>query len=338
MFERAWPRLVAGLALLLLPHMAAAQEAKSDAAPPQVVASAPAVERPVVRIGTNLVAGLYFPAGGALCRAVAKYGNVRCLVESTNGSTSNIRGLLTGALEFGIVQSDWQYHAVQGSATFRESGPVKTLRSVLALHGEPLTLVVRADAGIENFGQIKGKRVGAGPGDSGQHILFDVLVAASGWRTEDFAAIDETAPDAAATAFCAGTLDALFLMGNHPNAPTQRVLGCGGRLVAIDGPLAEKVTSGRRYYAPVGIPAGLYGPDQPAVPTLGVRATLVALESTSPDLVYALVSAVAGHFEEFTAQHPGLGVLKRDEIAAMGLTAPLHEGALRYFREVGLIK
>jgi TRAP transporter TAXI family solute receptor len=311
----------------------------ASAAPAQDIRPPVNGERPMLRIGTNLVAGLYYPAGGALCRAVAKSGEMRCLVESTNGSTANIKGLLAGDLDFGIVQSDWQYHAVQGTATFRDGGAVKALRSVMALHAEPLTLIVHENAGIENFEQIKGKRIAAGPPDSGQRILFDILTAAYGWRAQELGTLNAAAPDEAAQSFCAGEFDAIFLMGNHPNALTQRLLNaCKGKLVAIAGPAITKTLSDRRYYAPATIPAGLYGAAQPEVATLGVRATLVTTDKVPSELVYALVRAVSENFPEFIAQHPGLSGLKKEEIAEYGLTAPMHEGAVRYFREAGLIR
>jgi hypothetical protein len=328
-------RLALAFALILFGAFSAlAQQTK-----PALDVSPANGERPMLRIGTNLVAGLYYPAGGALCRVVAKAGEMRCLVESTNGSTANIKGLLAGELEFGIVQSDWQYHAVQGTAAFREGGAVKSLRSVMALHAEPLTLVVRSDSGIENFEQLKGKRIGAGPADSGQRILFDILVAASGWRGQEVGTLNAAGADDAAKAFCAGELDAVLLMGNHPNALTQRLIaGCKGKLTPVGGAAVAKTIADRRYYAPATIPAGLYEPAQPEIVTLGVRATLVTTDQVPADLVYALVKAVAENFPEFIAQHPGLGGLKREEIAQYGLTAPLHDGALRYFREAGMIK
>lgn len=333
MFERGRHLALALLLVLLGGLGAQAQEPTPNPVPPPVNG-----ERPMVRIGTNLVAGLYYPAGGALCRAIAKAGTLRCLVESTNGSTANIRGLLAGELEFGIVQSDWQYHAVQGSATFRDSGPVKSLRAVMALHAEPLTLIVRDGAGIENFDQLKGKRLSVGPADSGQRILFEVLAAATGWRMQDFT-LNEATPEEATQKFCAGELDAMLVMGNHPNALTLKLLrDCKGRLLSVAGPAVAKTLADRRYYAPAIIPAGLYGPQQQEVTTLGVRATLVTTDKVPSELVYALVRAVNEGFADFTAQHPGLASIRREEIATYGLTAPMHEGALRYFREVGLIK
>ena len=321
--------------------LAALAQGERPAAPPAPtpVAEAPPAALPALRIGTNLVAGLYYPAGGALCRVAARASGMRCLVESTNGSTANIRGLLAGNLEFGIVQSDWQYHAVQGSATFREKGPVKALRAVMALHGEPFTLIVRPDSGIESFEQIRGKRLAPGPADSGPRILFDVLVAALGWRAQDAGTVSDAAPDEAARAFCAGEIDAVFLMGNHPNALAQKLVrGCDGMLLPVAGPAVDKVVAERGYYAPASIPAGIYGPDQAEVATLGVRATLVTVEEVPADLVYGFVRAVMENLADLTGQHPGLAGLRREEMPGFGLTAPLHEGALRYYREVGLVR
>lgn len=295
----------------------------------------------LVRIGTNAVSGLYYPAGGAICRALTRLreaSGVRCLVESTNGSTANVRGLRGGDLEFGIVQSDWQYYALQGSGAFKAAGPVKELRAVFSLYSESLTIVVRKDGGIATLEQIKGKRIAAGPGGSGQRILFDALIAAMGWRQQDAGTLSEASDGAAVAAFCGGTADVVVMLTHHPSAVAQEmVVRCNGTFLPISGPPAAKLLKDRPYYAAATIPADSYGGMTPATTTLGVRATLVTVERVPADIVYALVKSVFDNLDGFMAQHPGLAGLKREEMVKAALSAPLHEGAKRYFREKGLL-
>ena len=305
-----------------------------------------AADLKLVRIGTNLVTGLYYPTGGALCRMLIKTRDIfglRCLVESTNGSTANIRGLRDGDLEFGIVQSDWQFHAVRGNGVFRAGGPgggpVKDLRAVFSLHAEALTIAVKDDSAIRSFDQLRGKRVNAGADGSGPRILFDALVAASGWRAADFAGLTDLAGAEQIKALCEGAIDAAVLMTAHPAMAAQELRArCAVRFIAVSGEAVDRLIKDRPYYAKTIIPAALYPGMGEDVPTLGVRATLVALSTTSADTVYALVKSVFDRFEDFTALHPGLAGLRKEEMISSAITAPLHEGALRYFREAGLVK
>lgn len=134
-----------------------------------------------ISIGTGGVTGVYYPAGGAICRLVnrdrADHG-IRCGVESTGGSIFNINAIREGALEFGVAQSDWQYHAFNGTSQFEETGAFEDLRAVFSLHPEPFTVVARADAGITEFEDLQGKRVNIGNPGSGQRGTMDVVMNA----------------------------------------------------------------------------------------------------------------------------------------------------------------
>ena len=130
-----------------------------------------AVAEEFITIGTGGVTGVYYPTGGAICRLVnkgRKDHGIRCSVESTGGSVYNINTIRAGELEFGVAQSDWQYHAYNGSSQFESDGPFEDLRAVFSVHPEPFTVVARADSGIKNFDDMKGKRVNIGNPGSGQ--------------------------------------------------------------------------------------------------------------------------------------------------------------------------
>ena len=111
-----------------------------------------------ITIGTGGVTGVYYPTGGAICRLVnrgrSEHG-IRCGVESTGGSVFNINAIRGGELEFGVAQSDWQYHAYNGTSRFEEQGPFEELRAVFSVHPEPFTVVARADSGITDFEDLR---------------------------------------------------------------------------------------------------------------------------------------------------------------------------------------
>jgi len=151
--------------------------------------SAAVSETTFVTIGTGGVTGVYYPTGGAIARLVnkgKKEHGIRASVESTGGSTYNLNAIASGELEMGVAQSDWQYHAWNGTSKFKEKGPNKDLRAVFSVHPEPFTVVARADSGIKNFEDLKGKRVNIGNPGSGQRGTMEVVMEKMGWTKDDF--------------------------------------------------------------------------------------------------------------------------------------------------------
>ena len=133
--------------------------------------SAASAETTFVTIGTGGVTGVYYPTGGAIARLVnkgKKEHGVRASVESTGGSVYNLNAIASGELDMGVAQSDWQYHAYNGTSKFKDQGANKDLRAVFSVHPEPFTVVARADSGIKTFADLKGKRVNIGNPGSGQ--------------------------------------------------------------------------------------------------------------------------------------------------------------------------
>ncbi|MCC0048402.1 MAG: TAXI family TRAP transporter solute-binding subunit, partial [Rhodobiaceae bacterium] len=136
-----------------------------------VALSAHAADQQFISIGTGGVTGVYYPTGGAICRLVnkgRKEHGIRCSAESTGGSVYNINTVRAGELEFGVAQSDWQYHAYHGTSKFEDQGAFEGLRAVFSVHPEPFTLLTRGDTGITKFEDLKGKKVNVGNPGSGQ--------------------------------------------------------------------------------------------------------------------------------------------------------------------------
>jgi len=298
-----------------------------------------AVAEEFVTIGTGGVTGVYYPTGGAICRLVnkgRKEHGVRCSVESTGGSVYNINTIREGELEFGVAQSDWQYHAYHGSSKFEEQGPFEELRAVFSVHPEPFTVVARADAGVKTFEDLKGKRVNIGNPGSGQRGTMEVLMDALGWSTDDFALATELKASEQSAALCDNQIDAMVYTVGHPSGSIQEATtACDSVLVEVAGPAVDKLVADNSFYRVATIPGGMYRGNDGDVKTFGVGATFVTSANVSEDAVYAVVSSVFENFDDFKGLHPAFANLKPEEMIKDGLSAPLHPGAAKYYKEKG---
>lgn len=294
-----------------------------------------------ITIGTGGVTGVYYPTGGSICRLVnkgRKEHGVRCSVESTGGSVYNINTIREGELEFGVAQSDWQYHAYNGSSRFEEQGAFEGLRAVFSVHPEPFTVVARADSGVTNFDDLKGKRVNIGNPGSGQRGTMEVLLEAKGWSTGDFALATELKAAEQSAALCDNQIDAMVYTVGHPSGSIQEATtACDSVLVTVDGPAVDGLIADNAFYRTATIPGGMYRGNDNDTMTFGVGATLVSSTDVSADTVYTLVKAVFENFEDFKKLHPAFANLKPEEMATAGLSAPLHDGAAKYYKEQGWI-
>ena len=301
--------------------------------------AATAAEQRFVSIGTGGVTGVYYPAGGAICRLVnknRKEHGIRCSVESTAGSIYNLNALRQGELEFGIVQSDWEFHSFKGSSQFKEQGADQDLRAVFSLHPEPFTVLARADSGIKAFEGLKGKRVNIGNPGSGQRGTMDVVLEAIGWKVGDFALASELKSSEQAQALCDNKVDAIVFTVGHPSGSIQEATtSCNSTLIAVDGPAIDKLVADNPYYRKATIPGGMYRGTDGDIATFGVGAIMVSSAKVSDDVVYQLVKSVFEDFEDFKKLHPALGNLEPKAMVADGLSSPLHEGAVKYYKERG---
>jgi TRAP transporter TAXI family solute receptor len=295
-----------------------------------------------ITIGTGGVTGVYYPTGGAICRLVNKgrrdHG-VRCSVESTGGSVYNINTIREGELEFGVAQSDWQYHAFNGTSRFEETGPFEGLRAVFSVHPEPFTVVARADSGIATFEDLKGKRVNIGNPGSGQRGTMEVLMEALGWTTGDFALATELKASEQSAALCDNQIDAMVYTVGHPSGSIQEATtACDSVLVEVSGDVVAKLIEDNSFYRTATIPGRMYRGNDNDTMTFGVGATFVSADSVSEEVVYTLVKSVFENFEDFKGLHPAFANLTPEEMSSAGLSAPLHDGAAKYYQEAGLIE
>ncbi|MCP5449225.1 MAG: TAXI family TRAP transporter solute-binding subunit [Gammaproteobacteria bacterium] len=301
------------------------------------------VARPIqaeeIAIGTASRAGVYFQVGQAICRLLnaetAQHGVV-CKALPTDGSIDNLRQIRAAKRQLGIVQSDWQYHAVNGTGTFEAVGPDTDLRALFSVHGESFTVVARRDAGIESFDDLKGKRVNIGNPGSGQRATLEVLMAAKGWDKNVFSLANELSASEQSLALCHDRVQAMVYVVGHPNASVAQAVNlCDALIVPVTGPVVDRLLAENPYYARTQVPGGAYKGNPKPVGTFGVKATVVASTRLSPDTAYLLVKTVFENLDDFKKQHPAFANLEAADMIKDGLSAPLHDGALRYYREKG---
>ena len=305
--------------------------------------AAPALaQQKFITIGTGGVTGVYYAAGGAICRLMnkdrAKHG-IRCSVESTGGSVFNVNTIKAGELDLGFAQSDVQFNSAKGVGQFKDGGAYSDLRAVFSVHPEPFTVVGRKEAGAKNFTDFKGKRFNVGNPGSGTRASMEELLAAMGWKLSDFSLASELKADEHGPALCDGKIDGFYYAVGHPSANIQDpTTTCGAQLVSLTGPAVDKLVKQFPYYAKATIPGGMYAGNAKPTETYGVLATLVTSAKVPDASVYELVKATFENFDEFKKLHPAFANLKPEEMVKNGLSAPLHPGAEKYYKEKGWIK
>ena len=293
-----------------------------------------------ISIGTGGVTCVYYPTGGAICRLVnksRKEHGIRCAVESTGGSVYNINTIKAGELEFGVAQSDWQYHAYNGTSKFADN-PFPDVRAVFSVHPEPFTLLVRADSGIESFEGIKGKRVNVGNPGSGQRATMEVVMDAFGIGMGDLALATEYKGSEMAKQLCDGNIDAMIYTIGHPAAAIKEATTtCDVKLVDVKGAPIDGLVADNPYYRVATIPGGMYAGNDQDTTTFGVGATFVTSAAVSDDVVYVVAKSVMENIDDFKALHPAFANLDPAEMVKDGLSAPIHPGAEKAYKELGLM-
>jgi TRAP transporter TAXI family solute receptor len=267
-----------------------------------------------------------------------KVHGIRCSVESTAGSTYNLATIAAGELDMGVVQSDWQYHAYHGTSKFKDKGPNKDLRAVFSVHPEPFTVIARADSDIKHFNDLKGKRVNIGNPGSGQRGTMEVVMRVLGWTKDDFKLASELKSAEQAKALCDNKIDAIVFTVGHPSGSIKEAAtSCDSIIVPVTGPEIDKLVKDNSYYRMATIPGGMYRGTPNDVKTFGVGATFVTSAKIPEDVIYNVVKAVFENFDQFKKLHPAFKILKKEEMIKDGLSAPLHDGAVKYYKEAGLM-
>lgn len=296
-------------------------------------------ETTFIKIGTGGQTGVYYQVGQAICRLVNrnKAAQLNCTAPSTGGSVANLNSIKAGQLSMGVAQSDWQFHAYNGTSKFKNDGAFKDLRAVFSVHAEPFTVLARKGAGIKNFDDLKGKRVNVGNVGSGQRGTMEVVMGLKGWKMSDFSLASELKSSEQAKALCDNKVDAIIFTVGHPNGSIKEAsTTCDTVLVPVTGDAITKLIADKPYYAAATIPGGMYKGSPNDTTTFGVGATFVTSAKVPDKVVYAVVKAVFDNMRRFRRMHPAFRNLDPKKMVVDNLSAPVHPGAMKYYKEKGL--
>ncbi|HEY6610783.1 MAG TPA: TAXI family TRAP transporter solute-binding subunit [Pseudomonas sp.] len=292
-----------------------------------------------VTIGTGGQTGVYYVAGQSICRFLNRGSaehQIKCNAPASGGGVANVNGIRSGEFNFGIMQSDHQYKAMKGEAPFQAEGAMDDIRAVFSLQSEVFTILARRDAKIASFDDLKGKRVNIGNPGSGQRDTLDEILRVKGWDKSAFSLAAELKPAEQAAALGDNNIDAMTYFVGHPNGAIQEATTTvDAVLVPVTGADIDKLLAEKSYYTKAEIPGGLYKGNDAATPSIGGKAVLSTSAKTDPEVVYQLVKSVFDNLERFQRLHPAFQGLKAEDMIKVGLSAPLHEGAARYYKERG---
>ena len=310
------------------------------------VTAAPAGARAAdLIIGTGTSAKVHTSVARAICRLIERsIPTTNCDVATIEGqhaaeALAILSGVQNNAIEIGIVQSDWQYHAIQGT------GPVEfmdvsfdNLRSLFSLHGELFTVIVRQDAGIENLDDLVGKRVNIGNPGSSQRAIMDMMMKAKGWTEKSFQFVDELGDAEQLLALCHDRVQAVVSIVSHPDERTAKALElCDAKIIAVSGEEIDSLIAENRFLAASDVPMGVYSESNVLIPSFGLMVTAVSSADLDDQTAYDVVKSVFDDLTTMKRLHKALGNLLPGRMISAGLSAPLHPGAVRYYREHGMM-
>ncbi|MCD9491854.1 TAXI family TRAP transporter solute-binding subunit [Photobacterium phosphoreum] len=292
-----------------------------------------------ISIGTGGQTGVYYIAGQSICRFVNRTTDthqIKCNAPTSGGGVANVNGLRSLEYNFGIMQSDHQFKALNGLAPFQDHGKMTDIRAVFSLQSEVFTILAREDSGIHSFEDLKNKRVNLGNPGSGQRDTFEQILAVKNWNSDVFSLVSDLKPAEQAPAMSDNKIDAMSYFVGHPNGAIQEAsTTTDTRLIPVTGPEIDALLKEKNYFTKAIIPGGMYRGNPNDTVSIGGKAVLSTNADTDPEMVYQLVKSVFTNIDRFKRLHPAFAELKETDMIKTGLTAPLHNGAIRYYKERG---
>lgn len=293
-----------------------------------------------VVLGTASITGKYHLLGKTIKDLVEDAdAPVRLDVRSSGGSVFNIKAIRQGEFDVAIAQSDWQFHGYNGSSKFESDGAFKDLRALFSAHGEAFALVVSPASGIKTLDDLKGKRFNLGNPGSGSRSTTDALLSALGWNRTVFSTISELTPKEMSSYLCDGNSDAFTYVIGHPAGTIEEAVAtCQAVLIDVNGPAVDGLIASAPYYSKAVIPGGTYGNNPEDIETFALKATVITSAALGDDQAYHIVKSVFENLDELIETDRAFSQLDKAEMVKAGLSVPLHPGALKYYKEAGLIK
>ncbi len=290
-----------------------------------------------ITVATGPTSGLYYPIGGAFSNVIKNKLNYKSSAQSTGASVENINLILEGKADLAITMADSIAQAYDGFGAFEGKEPKKNLRALMGLYPNYVQLVTTDKSGITKFEDLKGKRVGVGAPNSGVELNARMMFEAHG-MTYDDSKVDYLNYGEAIDQMKNGLIDAAFVTSGIPNA-TIMELGTSSKIVIvpIEGEGAKGLIQKYPFFVEQTIPKDTYNTDTD-VKTVSVTNILIVRDELPEEVVYEITKGIFENIEDIKASHNTAKKHLSLEDSQKGVSIPLHPGAEKYYKEVGILK
>ncbi|HSQ72634.1 MAG TPA: TAXI family TRAP transporter solute-binding subunit [Rubrivivax sp.] len=290
-----------------------------------------------VNVLTGGQAGVYYPLGVALSQVYGKaIPNAKATAQVTKASAENLNLLQAGRGELAFTLGDALSDAWQGKEEAGFKTKLDKLRGLSATYNNYIQIVASADSGIRTLADLKGKRVSVGAARSGTELNARAVFKAAGLSYADLAKTEYLPFGESVELIKNRQLDAT-LQSAGLGVASIRDLATSVKIVVVAVPADVVAKVGDPAYQPTVIPAGTYEGQTADVPTAAIPNFLVTHSDVSDELAYQMAKALYENLDTMYAAHNAAKAIKREN-AVKGMPVPLHPGAERYYREVGVIK
>lgn len=306
-----------------------------------IASTALAQQRLFFGIATGGTGGTYYPLGGMLAqlisnKAVVDGKKISATAESAGASVANVKLLGNKDIESAFVAADILDAAYNGKGQFN-GAPIKNVRALAALYPETVQLIAKADSGINSVKDLKGKSVSSGSPGSGQYQLLTDLLQVYGLKRSDIKE-DLSSFTQAVDKIKDGNLDATLITAGVPTAAiTDFAQSHSLKVIPLSGPEIAALQKQQPYYTSVKLPANSYKGQTEAVETLAVMAVWATHESVPDNVAYEVTKALFDNVAIMGQVHVQGKNISPSTALAVG-TAPIHPGALKYYKEKGIVK
>jgi uncharacterized protein len=293
-------------------------------------------------IGANQLTSFEFKVGRLVCRLInANVDGIHCQPRVTSGFLYNLDNVRLGALDLGVVRSDVQFQAIKKQGIFKyKDVTYENIRSLFSLHISSFTLIASQNSKIRTLDDLVNKRINIGPRVSPQHSLAKQLFLQKGWHNDDFKMLEElpSSHSQDSIAFCHGRIQAIVYSMIHPNPIANNLIHrCKGVLIPIDQSTISQLIIRHPYLSLTRIPQGIYRKSKDPTTTFGLKSTIIASEELDQETAYQIVKTIFNNIKYFKKAHPVFHDMTPKMMAKEGLTAPLHRGAIKFYKENGLL-
>lgn len=292
-------------------------------------------------MGTGGTSGTYYPLGGALSQIITDNsdGKISCVAQATGASVENLNMVNVGDMDLAIVQNDTADYAKQGTTFFK--APLKNVTAICRLYPEHIQIAVDAKSDIKSLADFKGKNISVGAPGSGNEANTRQILGEVGLHdgekyvnmTPHFLSYSESTSH-----FKDRLIDGFEFTTGAPNSGIQEIVTAQPlRFIEIKGDFRDALIAKYPFFAPAIIPAGTYSGQDKDVETIAVQACLIARRDMTDDEAYAVTKAIFENLEAIGNAHAKGKLITLAE-ALDGMTLDIHPGALKYYKEAGLIK